>query len=361
MPFVFTNRCIRLDKFVESINDSYKDLQMRKKLYQKQQQTRQLSCQQYISLSKVIDQTANEIAQKVVFDVNAEERIIKFLNNKDVMPKVVMVIIDELLRTRVEIDINVEEFSDLSISKDCLLQKVSQITGAQLTEFNVQRRKDIVKISMSTKETFFPVYAFMSVKKEGESISGDNVGIFKTDRSKLVMQIGDGMGSGQRAALDSAVASKVVKRIISAGFDNEAAITILNSALLLKSDDESVISIDIAVLDLYTGDCEFVKLGAAPTYVMRSGLISRIDANSLPMGILDKAEAKSTVMTLGFKDIILMVSDGVISNGDDFIFDMLQRHKELDPRDICNLVLNEAKQKNGGIFKDDMSVICTKL
>jgi hypothetical protein len=38
------------------------------------------------------------------------------------------------------------------------------------------------------------------------------------------MQIGDGMGSGQRAALDSAVASKVVKRIISAGFDNEAAI-----------------------------------------------------------------------------------------------------------------------------------------
>jgi serine phosphatase RsbU (regulator of sigma subunit) len=94
---------------------------------------------------------------------------------------------------------------------------------------------------------------------------------------------------------------------------------------------------------------------------MRSGLISRIDANSLPMGILDKAEAKSTVMTLGFKDIILMVSDGVISNGDDFIFDMLQRHKELDPRDICNLVLNEAKQKNGGIFKDHMSVICTKL
>ena len=361
MPFVFSNRCVRLERFVESLNDSYQDLQMRKKLYQKQQQTRQLSCQQYISLAKVMEQTANEITQKVVFDTNAEERIIKYLNKKDITPKVVMVIIDELLRTKVEIDIDVEEFCDLSISKDCLLEKISQITGAALTEFNVIRRKDTVKINMFTKEKFCPSYAFVSGRKEGESISGDNVGIFKTDKSKLVMQIGDGMGSGQKAALDSAVAAKVVKKIIKAGFDNDAAITILNSALLLKSDDESVISIDIAVLDMYTGECEFVKLGAAPTYVMRSGLVSRIDTNSLPVGILDRVEAKSTVMTLGFKDLILMVSDGVISNGDDFIFDIIQKHKELEPKDICNLILNVAKQKNDGIFKDDMSVICTKL
>lgn len=361
LPLIFTNRCGRLDIFVENINDCYKEYKMRQKLALKQQQATKLSCQQYISLAKVMEQTANELSQKVVFDVDAEERIIKFLNKKEIIPKVVMVIIDDCLRTQVEIDIDFEEHSDLSISKECLLEKISQITGAPLTEFNVTRRKDNIKISLSTKEKFNPCYAFVSGKKEGETISGDNVGVFKTEKSKLVMQIGDGMGSGQRAAIDSAVATNVIKKIIQAGFGNDAAITILNSAILLKSDDENLISIDIAVLDLYTGYCEFLKLGAAPTYIMRSSFVSRIDSNSLPVGILDRAQAKSTAVKLGDKDIIVMVSDGVISNGDEFVFDILQNNKELEPKDICALILNAAKQKSDGIIKDDMSVICTKI
>lgn len=60
-------------------------------------------------------------------------------------------------------------------------------------------------------------------------------------------------------------------RLIQAGVGFDAALKMVNSALLVKSGEESLATIDVTQIDLYTGRADFYKAGAAPTFVVKSG------------------------------------------------------------------------------------------
>ena len=53
------------------------------------------------------------------------------------------------------------------------------------------------------------------------------------------------------------------------------AINLVNSVLVLGSEEDVTCTIDMSIVDLFSGEVEFVKIGAAPTYLRReSRLIS---------------------------------------------------------------------------------------
>ena len=111
------------------------------------------------------------------------------------------------------------------------------------------------------------------------------------------MILSDGMGTGGRAAVDGAMASGLMSRLIKAGFGYDCSLRILNSSMLFKSTDESLATVDIASIDLFTGETKLYKAGAAPTIVRRSGKTGKVQSTSLPAGILreigfDKAVVK---------------------------------------------------------------------
>jgi hypothetical protein len=74
------------------------------------------------------------------------------------------------------------------------------------------------------------------------------------------------------------------ERLIRAGFRFDSAIRIINSALLLKSGDESLATADSCEIDLFCGRADFCKAGAAPSYVLKHGHAVRVSAMSLPVG-----------------------------------------------------------------------------
>ncbi len=71
------------------------------------------------------------------------------------------------------------------------------------------------------------------------------------------------MGSGGRAAVDGAMASGLISRLLQAGFRSDSALRMVNSALMVKSGDESIATVDIACLDLFSGHLDSLKAGAA--------------------------------------------------------------------------------------------------
>ena len=46
------------------------------------------------------------------------------------------------------------------------------------------------------------------------------------------------------------------------GFSKQSAVRLINSMMFLKSDRQAFSTIDMSILDLYSGMCEFIKVGA---------------------------------------------------------------------------------------------------
>ena len=53
-----------------------------------------------------------------------------------------------------------------------------------------------------------------------------------------------------------------MEKFMEAGFPTDTAIRMMNSAMVLKGDDESYSTMDYATVDLYTGNVELIKIGA---------------------------------------------------------------------------------------------------
>ena len=81
-------------------------------------------------------------------------------------------------------------------------------------------------------------------------LCGDHYDVFADGRGRMVVIISDGMGTGGRAAVDGAMAAGIMGKLIKAGLGFDCALRIVNSALVVKSGDESLATLDVATVDL---------------------------------------------------------------------------------------------------------------
>ena len=155
----------------------------------------------------------------------------------------------------------------------------------------------------------------------GSRITGDAYRSLTTDTGRFVLILSDGMGTGGNAAVDSAMTSDLLRRLLEAGVGCDAALKIVNSALLLKSGEETLATADVAAVDLFTGRAEFYKAGAAPTFLVKNGRAGYVQSDSLPAGILEGAAFEKSSLTLREGDRLVLVSDGVTATGADRVRD----------------------------------------
>ena len=126
-------------------------------------------------------------------------------------------------------------------------------------------------------------------------------------------------------------------------------------------------TLDIAIVDLYQGNIEFIKSGACPTYIKNNKKVQVIKANSLPTGIVggDTVQILDKDITSG--DIMLMCSDGILDanieykNKELWLKYVLEDIETTNTKKIADLILNEAVDNNFGVAKDDMSIIVCKF
>ena len=84
---------------------------------------------------------------------------------------------------------------------------------------------------------------------------------------------------------------------------------------MIKSEDETLSTVDCLAVNLYDGRATISKAGAAQSYHVRDGCVTRIDLPSLPLGILCETDTAHYSFTVKEGDIIVMVSDGVPTDG----------------------------------------------
>ena len=71
-------------------------------------------------------------------------------------------------------------------------------------------------------------------------------------------------------------------------------------------------TVDISIVDLYSGMCHFLKAGAATTFIKRSHWVEAISSTSLALGLVQQADFESSTKKLYEGDFLIMVTDGVL-------------------------------------------------
>ena len=116
---------------------------------------------------------------------------------------------------------------------------------------------------------FVALTGFARVTEEDETVSGDNYAVLETERGKLTVMISDGTGSGEQAAGDSGRALDLMEKLLEAGYGTEAAVEMVNTAFFATGEDRNHPTLDLCSLNLYSGACEFRKVGAAASFLKK--------------------------------------------------------------------------------------------
>ena len=150
------------------------------------------------------------------------------------------------------------------------------------------------------------------VTKAGELVSGDSYSLLQKDTGTIVMSLADGMGSGLGACQESEKVIGLLEQFLEAGFPQETAVRMIHSCMLLQNTQERYSTIDLCMVDLYEGDCDFLKSGAAPTFLKYGEEIEVLQPAAMPPGIQQQPDYARTHRKLAAGDVIIMMTDGVL-------------------------------------------------
>lgn len=203
------------------------------------------------------------------------------------------------------------------------------------------------------------------ITKDGSNVSGDCSLQIKLADGKYLLAIADGMGSGEKARETSKITLRLIKQMLSAGFDKDESLKMINSRMNLTLNKDCFSSLDATILDLYSGNTEIIKNAACATYIKNKKIIKKVELNNLPVGIIDNIELQSKSLEVNDGDIYIMCSDGVLEAKDDtktdWFEEFLKNVSTNNVQKLADLILAEAIDNNFGIAQDDMTVIVSKI
>ncbi|MFW6022521.1 MAG: SpoIIE family protein phosphatase [Halanaerobiaceae bacterium] len=281
---------------------------------------------------------------------------------------------------------NIELHSNLNCKKDYFTVEMEQCSGncpceEQFTDLLSSEYEHNYRIigktcgskikNKSCKITYGPVGEYQLsishvLKACNNDTSGDSFLYKGLKDGKDLVVISDGMGVGEKAAIESRTAINLLESIIDAGFDQKVAVKTINSALYLRNQEESFTTLDICIFDTFTGKMIFNKIGAVASYIKREWELIKVNSASLPVGILDNIEVSTQEMEMMPGDFVIMLTDGMMDIRDDiddkeeWLRQILQNSSFDNTDEMLNYILDVVLDFNGNI-SDDMTIVIVKV
>lgn len=358
-PTSFISRCGRITELTNTINDFYKEFSEKKISEKRALEVRNFISEQFSEVSLLLTDIVTEIKNYDFFDIDLSKKIKLELKKLSITPTNVCCRYDKLGRLSIEIEIIDVEKDNLD--KINLSKFLSKISLKKLDLPHINHDKEICRIQLTEKPNFkLQVGVAQHVCKNG-TLCGDNYIQFNDGMGRIIFILSDGMGTGGRAAVEGAMACKIMENLIKSGMNFKTAAKITNSILLIKSEDEFLATLDIFCVDLFSGNLNIFKAGAPLTLLNKNNKIIRCEQSSLPIGILKEINVAeyNDIITNG--DKVLMVSDGAISHGDTWLNDIFENWKEEDSQSFADSVINKILHDKNKDFDDDITVVAMKL
>ncbi len=316
---------------------------------------RELMSDQYAGISDLLSEVADEFEKERSFDIEAAGRIESALRSVDIIPSDIGCLTDKYGRMTVEIRVPYHDRA--RFNRKIILREVSVACARDFEPPIISSAGSRgTLITLAEQARLRADTAVASINCGENKLCGDTAKIFNDGRGHLIMLLSDGMGTGGRAAIDSALTVDLLERLIKAGFGYDSALRIVNSSLLYKSASESLATVDICSIDLFTGRAKLFKAGACPTVILRSGRTAIAECASMPIGILREVAFDTAAVNLSKGDIIAIFSDGVTADGTKWILNELATFDGTTASQLADRIADSAKRRRSDGHDDDITV-----
>ena len=348
-------KCLRSSKFEESLKRHFTEYDSKKSAELRLKEVRSVINDQFDGISKMLSDLSEEFKYDVRHNPKAAENIILALKNMGYHAVSCVAATDKF--GRISADIHIKGVLDTPINKMNILRHLSLAVGRDFNTPTVSVSSDQAFIFITERPNYKAEIGLTQIPEEQGKLCGDTAKYFTDGRGRFIMLISDGMGSGGRAAVDSAMVSGLFSRMLRSGFGYDSALKIINSSMIFKSTDESLSTVDITAIDLFNGECELLKAGAAPTFVRRGGKVGKAESNSLPPGILRDVAFDKAKVNLKAEDIVVMVSDGATTEDTEWISEIMSQWTIGSAQQLADEIAFAARRRRSDGHCDDITVL----
>ena len=355
----FKRKCCRSSEMALEINKCYKNYLASEAASKRVDEVRSVVAGQFCGLGDILGEMADEYENYEFFDNELSDKIFMKLKELGMIPAAASCRLDHLGRMTVEAEIYDDDRK--KIKRALIAKELSKLCGRHFDFPSVTAAFGRCRINLCERPCYDAEIASSQHICGSGLLCGDHLRYFNDGTGRVISVLSDGMGTGGRAAVDGGMAASIMSKLIKAGLGFDCSLKVVNSALLVKSEDESLATLDVVSVDLYTGETNFMKAGAALSFIRKSGEMYRVDTPSLPVGILTDVEFTYTEDTLSPDDIIVMVSDGALSSGAEWIERIILKWEDKSMQELAHLINDEAVARRTDGHDDDITVIAIRL
>lgn len=223
-----------------------------------------------------------------------------------------------------------------------------------------------VRVTVYENTVYYTLPGIAMRRKDSSTITGDNFTMFDLDDGQHYIGLSDGMGSGSRANQESEMVVDLLEKLLRAGFRKDIAIRMMNSAMVLQGENESFSTLDLASLNMYSGELELIKIGAASSFLKHGEAVKNLFAESLPAGVGPAQQPGKVNCAVEHGDFLVMVTDGVLEylqvpKPQEAFMEMISKAHTDNAGVLAKSLLTQVLECTGGKVQDDMTILVTGI
>jgi stage II sporulation protein E len=317
---------------------------------------------QFFQMGRLMQEVANQMYGVKSVSVNQYKNLVRMLKFRQIYAKQIVFFEESSGRNEVYMDLKTSKNNYVS-SKD-VVECLNKETGKRwkiASDCKNIINQSYAEMKFEEEPRYQVFHGIARVTKAGEEISGDSFSVKFLSNSKVLFCLSDGMGSGRKAYLESQMAVDLLEQLLETGFELEAAVDFINHVLLFCQRQQHPTTLDICLLDLYTGQCSLVKLGAPKSFLKRKNQTGVIGDFQIPLGVMQERSFQVQSTQLEDKDVYVMVTDGVldqIERGDceERFLQLVKNYSKINAKEGALWLMNQVLPE-GEEAKDDMTIL----
>mgnify|MGYP001014496562 FL=1 len=363
----WTSICPRSVQYYEAVAENFQREKQNLIWDNRMIENRLAVAQQLMEVSRIMENVASDLYDLERCTPQFEEDLRKSLRKNHVILRQAWMM--DKVKGRRQVFLTMRARSGQCISMTEIAQLLSKSCESSMVPVNGSRcivNGEYHTVHFIEDVSYQVLYGAARLTREEEKISGDNYVCRQEDGGRFVMCLSDGMGSGMEACKESETVVELLEQFMESGFSQETAAKMVNSALVLKGQDGMFSTVDICAVDLYTGICNFLKAGAASTFIKRDHWVESITSESLAAGLVQQIDFETASRKLYHGDYLIMMTDGVLDalpaeREEETMKEIIMDVREKEPREMGRGILERVLGYSDYHARDDMTVVVAGL
>ena len=359
--------CGKSVQFLETVRERFQKERQNLIWGNRMIESRLAVAQQLTEISKIMEMVARDLYDIAPAEPEIQEEVRKALKKRHVLLKHLWVM--DKAEGRRQMFLTMRARSGQCVSVTEVSQILSEICECAMTSAADSRcivNGEYHTVHFVEDVSYQVIYGVARLTREEEKVSGDNYICRQEEGGKCVMCLSVGLGSGMVACLVCEIVVELLEQFLESGFSQETAARMVNSALVLKGGEGMFSTVDICALDLYTGICNFLKAGAASTFIKRDHWVEAISSESLAAGLMQQIDFDTSSRKLYHGDYLIMMTDGVldalpVDREEETMKEIIMDIPDENPKEVSRGILERVLGYSDYRARDDMTVLVASV